>query len=59
MRDRQDHQTGNLLQSPAAKRYARYAERQAAKGIRQRKFWMSDEEYEAVRKLLEEMRSEG
>ena len=50
-------QTGDLLASPDAVRQARYAERMKAKGMRQRKFWLTDDEYEALRECLEELRA--
>lgn len=59
MKDRNDRQTGNLLQNPAAKRSARYADRMKAKGMKRKGYWVTDEEDRAVRKLLEEMRPEG
>ncbi|WP_169042658.1 MULTISPECIES: plasmid repression protein F, partial [Gammaproteobacteria] len=53
MKDQKDKQTGDLLASPDAVRQARYAERMKAKGMRQRKFWLTDDEYEALRECLE------
>lgn len=52
MKDQKDKQTGDLLASPDAVRQARYAERMKAKGMRQRKFWLTDDEYEALRECL-------
>ncbi|WP_309146893.1 plasmid repression protein F [Serratia marcescens] len=46
-----------MLASPDAVRQARYAERMKAKGMRQRKFWLTDDEYEALRECLEELRA--
>nr|QZX60556.1 uncharacterized protein [Enterobacter cloacae subsp. cloacae] len=57
MKDQKDKQTGDLLASPDAVRQARYAERMKAKGMRQRKFWLTDDEYEALRECLEELRA--
>lgn len=48
MKDQKDKQTGDLLASPDAVRQARYAERMKAKGMRQRKFWLTDDEYEEI-----------
>lgn len=45
------------MASPDAVRQARYAERMKAKGMRQRKFWLTDDEYEALRECLEELRA--
>jgi len=56
MRDRNDHTTTDLLQTPAAKRQAAYADRQRAAGRRQRAIWLTDGEYEAVRGLIESLR---
>lgn len=39
-----------------AKRQAAYADRQRALGRRQRSFWLTDQEYDAVAQLLEELR---
>ncbi|WP_240183802.1 hypothetical protein [Salmonella enterica] len=44
MKDQKDKQTGDLLASPDAVRQARYAERMKAKGMRQRKFWLTDDD---------------
>ena len=57
MKDQKDKQTGDLLASPDAVRQARYAERMKVKGMRQRKFWLTDDEYEALRECLEELRA--
>jgi hypothetical protein len=57
MKDQKDKQTGDLLATPDAVRQARYAERMKAKGMRQRKFWLTDDEYEALRECLEELRA--
>ena len=38
-------------------RHARYADRMKAKGFRQRKFWLTDDEYETLREQLEELRA--
>jgi len=58
MKDNRDNKrTGNLLASPDAIRQARYADRMKAKGLRQRKFWLTDEEYETLRATLERMRT--
>jgi hypothetical protein len=40
-----------------AKRQAAYADRQRALGRRQRSFWLTDQEYDAVAQLLEELRN--
>lgn len=45
------------IRAASAERASRYAERMAAKGYRQRKFWILDEEYEALRQRLEEIRA--
>ncbi|KJZ03069.1 hypothetical protein TW86_22865 [Halomonas sp. S2151] len=39
-----------------AKRQAAYADRQRALGRRQRSFWLTDQEYDAMTQLLEELR---
>jgi len=57
VRDQKDRQTGDLLASPDAVRQARYADRMKARGMRQRKFWLTDDEYEALRERLEEVRA--
>ncbi|EBY7858637.1 TPA: hypothetical protein JV261_004857 [Escherichia coli] len=57
MKDTRDKKTGNLLASPDAVRQARYADRMKAKGYKQRKFWLTDDEYEALRECLEELRA--
>ena len=51
-----DKKTGNLFASPDAVRQARYADRMQAKGLRQRKFWLTDEENAALRERLAELR---
>lgn len=56
MKDQKDKQTGDLLASPDAVRQARYAERMKAKGMRQRKFWLTDDEYEILSAALERAR---
>lgn len=39
-----------------AKRQAAYADRQRALGRRQRSFWLTDKEYDAVAQLIDELR---
>lgn len=56
MRDRHDRQTGDMLKSPAASRQAAYAERQREAGRKQRSYWLTDVEAEAVSALLERLR---
>lgn len=58
MRDKNDRGTGDLLKSPAANRQAAYAEKQRAAGRRQRSYWLTDSEAEAVAALLEKIRGE-
>jgi hypothetical protein len=57
VKDQKDKQTSDLLASPDAVRQARYADRMKAKGFRQRKFWLTDDEYETLREQLEELRA--
>lgn len=57
MRDKKDTLTGDLLK--ATTRQGRYSERQRLLGRRQRSFWLTDDEAEAVGELLERLRSEG
>jgi len=56
MRDRHDRQTGDMLKSPAANRQAAYAERQREAGRKQRSYWLTDSEADAVAALLERLR---
>lgn len=56
MRDKKDTKTGDLLK--IASRQGRYAERQRQAGRRQRSYWLTDSEAEAVAALLAELRGE-
>lgn len=40
-------------------RQARYSERMSEKGYRQRKWWLLDEEYDALQQRLEEIRGQS
>jgi hypothetical protein len=44
--------------SSGARRQAKYAERQRALGRRQRSYWITDEEAEAIVELLQERRKD-
>lgn len=57
MKDHRDTQTGNLLATPNAIRQARFADTQRALGRKARKMWATDEEAEALRLYLEELRT--
>lgn len=57
MKDQHDKRTGNLLATPNAIRQARFAEQQRAMGRKARKIWATDEEAEALRLYLEELRA--
>ncbi len=57
MRDDKDKETGSLLAQSVAERQARYTERMREKGVRQRKFWLTDEEHTALKNYLQEMRA--
>ena len=48
----------DLLRSPGAARAASYRLRQEALGRRQRPMWLTDAEFEALKQLLERMRTE-
>lgn len=52
MRDFRDNKIGNT----GARRQAAYAERQRARGRRQRSFWLTDEEAGRVVEFIEQMR---
>lgn len=56
MKDSKDRHTRDLLASPGAERQAAYAQRQRAAGRRQRTFWLTDQEAERVRQLIEQLR---
>lgn len=56
MKDKHDNQTGDLLASTT--RQGRYAERQRQIGRRQRSYWLTDAEAEAVAALIERLRAE-
>lgn len=58
MKDSRDKKTGDLLlASPGARRQAAYAERQRARGRRQRSYWLTDSEAEQVAALLQQLRA--
>ena len=57
MRDPRDKQTADLLASPGARRQAAYSARQRAAGRRQRGYWLTDAEAEAVSALIEQLRA--
>ena len=56
MKQREDTKTGDMLRSTGAKAQAAYAERMKAQGLRQRTFWLTDEEAEKVRRYIERSR---
>lgn len=59
MKDPADRHTRDLLDapsSPGARRQASYAQRQRDAGRRQRTFWLTDDEAESVRQLIEKLR---
>ena len=58
MKDQRDQKTMDLLRSPGAARAASYRQRQEALGRRQRPMWLTDPEFEAIKRLLDEMRAE-
>lgn len=58
MKDQSDQKTMDLLKSPGALRAATYRKRQEALGRRQRPMWLTDAEFEAIKRLLDEMRAE-
>lgn len=58
MKDQSDQKTMDLLKSPGASRAATYRKRQEALGRRQRPMWLTDAEFEAIKRLLDEMRAE-
>ena len=58
MKDQRDQKTMDLLRSPGAARAASYRLRQEALGRRQRPMWLTDAEFEAIKRLLDEMRAE-
>ncbi|BDC84634.1 hypothetical protein K6625_23085 [Escherichia coli] len=57
MKDHRDTQTGNLLATPNAIRQARFADAQRKLGRKARKIWATDDEAEALRLYLEELRA--
>ena len=57
MKDKRDKLTGNLLASDNAIRQARFAETQRELGRKARKIWATDDEAEALRLYLEELRA--
>lgn len=59
MRDQNDRATGDLLRSPVATRQAAYADRQRALGRRQRVFWLTGPEIEAVKELISRLREDS
>lgn len=58
MKDPLDRQTGDLLQAASSSRprQAAYVARQRAMGRRQRGYWLTDAEAEAVAQLIEQLR---
>ena len=58
MKDQSDQKTMDLLRSPGASRAATYRKRQEALGRRQRPMWLTDAEFESLKRLLEELRAE-
>ena len=61
MKDPLDRQTGDLLQAASSSRprQAAYVARQRAMGRRQRGYWLTDAEAEAVAQLIERLRAGG
>ena len=57
MKDKREKLTGNLLASDNAIRQARFAETQRELGRKARKIWATDDEAEALRLYLEELRA--
>ncbi len=59
MKDPLDRQTGDLLQAASSSRprQAAYVARQRAMGRRQRGYWLTDAEAEAVAQLIELLRT--
>lgn len=57
MRDSYDKNTRNMLVSGNAARQQRFADQQRAMGRRARKIWATDEEAEALRLYLDELRA--
>lgn len=57
MRDEHDKKTRDLLQTPGAGRQAAYAARQRELGRRQRNYWLTDAEAEAVAQCLDKLRA--
>lgn len=57
MKDKRDKLTGNLLASDNAIRQARFAETQRELGRKARKIWATDDEAEALRLYLEELKA--
>jgi len=58
MRDPHDKQTGDLLREGGTRpRQVAYVERQRAMGRRQRGYWLTDAEAEAVTALIEQLRA--
>lgn len=56
MKQKEDSKTADMLRSSGAKAQAAYADRMRAQGLRQRTFWLSDEEAERVRKYVDRLR---
>ena len=56
MKQREDTKTGDMLRSTGAKAQAAYAERMRAQGLKQRTFWLTDEEAAKVRRYIERSR---
>lgn len=58
MKDPRDKQTGDLLQAAGTRpRQAAYVARQRALGRRQRGYWLTDAEADAVTALIEQLRA--
>lgn len=58
MKDQRDQKTIDLLRSPGAARAASYRLRQEALGRRQRLMWLTDAEFEELKRVLELLRAE-
>ena len=57
MKDPHDKQTADLLHGSTRPRQAAYVARQRAMGRRQRGYWLTDTEAEAVAALIEQLRA--
>jgi hypothetical protein len=58
MKDQRDNKTMDLLRSQNSSRQAAFKAKQVSIGRRQRTFWLTDAEFEALKQILERMRTE-